>query len=235
MIHAQHPQCTELVHMQLRNMAGNTSSLLKLTTFIIAVIALTVSNSLSLSTLQDTADRQNLSSIGNTSLIHPYTGRWDAQCYYNPSSRHPDFSPNMCEIIIGALCAHFQILDSEDIERSQWVWVELEGCAGAYYVAADAYLPGSSGCTLIMEEIYEKCVISSRLVYRAGSNNVKRMPKHWDDGEAEDPEQAMFILSSERLTLWPRGISLTVRREIWNSTTNRHTPWSSHVYVSLDI
>ena len=178
---------------------GTLQCLLILAIFFGASTSLTITNHNVLSTSQDFLDNQNVSSISNASYNHPFTGRWDAECYYRPGSRIPNFNSKMCQPVIISLCAQLHILRPEDVERNKWVWIELEGCAGAYYVADSAYLPGKSGCTLIMDEIYEKCVIRARGIYQIGSNNVEKLPWFAHKAKAEDPELAMFLLASTRM------------------------------------
>ena len=136
------------------------------------------------------------SSVNSTSLNPSLTGRWDAECYYL-SRDVPDFNATTCPDIIVSLCDR---LTPEKVKRNKWVWEGRGRCGGAYYIGDDAYVTGKSYCTLIMETIYQECVVRSqeRYNYKAGSHNVEVLPGPSQDGKAKDPKQAMFVLTSQK-------------------------------------
>ena len=168
---------------------------------IAAIPALAINTPPSLSLPQNTIEQSNSSLFGNASHIHSLTGLWDAKCHTLPGPSKPRFLPPACKIVTDHLCLHLHGLEPEEVERDKWYWVELQRCAAGYYLSAEAYTPSKSRCTLIMEEIVDTCVGKSDSPYNAGSNNVEVMPDFAQNGRAEDPRHAMFVVASESLTL----------------------------------
>ena len=56
-------------------------------------------------------------------------------------------------------------------------------CNGAYYPGLETFVLGKSGCTLIMEEIVDKCITGAAFLrWSARSNDVEMLPNFSYDG-----------------------------------------------------
>ena len=78
------------------------------------------------------------------------------------------------------------------------MWIELPGCAAAWYFHRSPRFPGDYRCSRIADTIIRECARKSSST--AGSNNVKILPDLEQKGEAINEYNVMFVMAPERLT-----------------------------------
>ncbi|KAL6715378.1 hypothetical protein ACLMJK_007644 [Lecanora helva] len=166
-------------------------------------LSLTIQNGAPLSTSNSPFDHFNLSIMHNSSFINSLTGRWDAECQRLDDPPIPAFIPHSCYWVAESFCVYLQGITPAEVLRNKWYWIEVEGCAAGFYLAPNSFKPRELGCRMIVEKFIEDCAQQTEPApfHNVGSNNAEKLPDFSQNSKAEDPEQAMIVLASERLTL----------------------------------
>ena len=158
--------------------------------------ALTINNGLAPSAMENTTVVVPPRDFNTT---YPLTDHWGALCHRIYDHYMDSLDPTSCDEAARQMCEHLGLVGPVHLVYNRWTWFELPGCAMAFYYPTNAYGPVMAECPLITKRILEKCSRNRR--FNAGSSNVEHLPDYTQDGVADDPRYAMFLMAPWSFTL----------------------------------